>query len=288
MNQHMSKLGFLEKSKLLIIHADDAGLSHSENRATIEALQNGIVNSYSIMVPCPWFYEMATFAKNNPQYDNGIHLTLTCEWENFRFGPVLPASEVPSLVDENGHFFKDRDSLKKNAVADDVWRELNAQIETALNFGLYPTHIDSHMYSIAVRSDIFKIYKNLGEEYNLPVLISSEMMEAVGLDVEVNIDDNDILIDKLHIGKKEDFDNGKLKDYYARVFDNLSVGLNVLLLHPAFDDNEMKGITINHKNFGAKWRQMDLDYFTSQDCKLRLKKSNVKLITWKDIGGTKV
>ena len=98
------KLGFDKTTKLLMIHADDAGLSHSENRATIKSLTHGIVNSYSMMVPCPWFYEMAVFAKNNPQYDNGIHLTLTCEWENYKFGPVLPVAEVPSLVNEAGYF----------------------------------------------------------------------------------------------------------------------------------------------------------------------------------------
>ncbi len=284
----LNNLGLSEERKFLMIHADDAGLSHSQNRATIQALQKGMVNSYSIMVPCPWFYEMATFAKNNPQYDNGIHLTLTCEWENYRFGPVLPVSEVPSLVDENGYFFKNRDSLKKNAAADEVWRELNAQIETALDFGLRPTHIDSHMYSVAARPDFFKFYKDLEDEYNLPVLISTEMMKVVGLDVEANIDKNDVPINKLHIGKKEDFEKGKLKDYYAGVFDNLSEGLNLLLLHPAFDDDEMKGITINHPNFGSKWRQIDLDYFTSQDCKTRLKESNIKLITWKEIKNVKV
>ncbi len=99
-------LGFPENTKLLIVHADDAGLSHSGNRATIKSLQYGVVNSFSIMVPCPWFHEMAVFARKNPRFDYGIHLTLTCEWEYYRFDPVLPISEVPSLVDENGHFYK--------------------------------------------------------------------------------------------------------------------------------------------------------------------------------------
>lgn len=109
------KLGYPENSKLLIIHADDAGLSHWENGATIQALKKGIVNSYSIMVPCPWFYEMASFAKENPQFDNGIHLTLTCEWENYKFGPVIPIREVSSLVDQNGYFHKSRMDFITNA-----------------------------------------------------------------------------------------------------------------------------------------------------------------------------
>ena len=132
------RLGFQEGAKLLIIHADDAGLCHSENRATFETLQKGIVNSYSIMVPCPWFYEASVFAKNNPDYDNGVHLTLTCEWENYKFGPVLPISEVSSLVDENGHFFKNRDGVRNNALAEEVRKELTAQIEKAIKLWIEP------------------------------------------------------------------------------------------------------------------------------------------------------
>ncbi len=278
-----TRLGFSEESKLLMIHADDAGLSHSENMATMQSLESGLVNSYSIMVPCPWFYEMAIFAKNNPQFDHGIHLTLTCEWENYKFGPVLPISEVPSLVDENGYFYKDRESLKNNALIGEVEKELKAQIEKALEFGLQPTHLDSHMYSVAAKPEFFQIYKDLGAEYNLPVPIYKEMMETVGLEVEPNINKNDIVINKLHLGKFEDFEKGRLKNYYENVFHNLSAGLNLLILHPAFDDNEMKGITVNHPNFGSEWRQIDFDYFTSKEAKLKLKEGHIELITWNDI-----
>ena len=203
-------LGFSEDTKLLIVHADDAGLSHSENMATIQALENGIVNSYSMMVPCPWFYEIAVFAKNNPQFDNGIHLTLTCEWENYKFGPVLPVSEVPSLVDLNGHFYKKREQLRENASLVDVKKELQAQIEKALKFGLKPSHIDSHMYSVAAKPEYFQIYKDLGAKYNLPVPIYREMMKSVGLDTKTNIDKNDTVINKLHLGRFEDFEKGRL------------------------------------------------------------------------------
>lgn len=141
-------MGLSESAKLVMIHADDAGLSHSENLATIQSLEHGIVNSYSIMVPCSGFEEMATFAKNNAQFDYGIHLTLTCEWDYHRFGPVLPASEVKSIVDKEGHFFKTRRELKNSASAEDVQKEFEAQIEKAYALGLTPTHIDSHMYSV--------------------------------------------------------------------------------------------------------------------------------------------
>ncbi|PIB30604.1 polysaccharide deacetylase family protein [Maribacter sp. 4G9] len=277
------KLGFPEKTKLLIIHADDAGLSHSENMATIQSLEKGIVNSYSIMVPCPWFYEMAVFAKNNPQFDNGIHLTLTCEWENYRFGPVLPIKQVPSLVDENGHFYKKREELRKNASSDDVRKELQAQIEKAIKFGLKPTHLDSHMYSIGASPKFFEIYRDLGKKYNLPIMISGQLMEMVGLNPDHTIKNGDLIIEKVHFGVFEYFESGKLSDYYSKVFENLVSGLNIILIHPAFDDNEMKGITINHPNFGSEWRQIDFDSFTSRENIAKLEESDIELITWNDI-----
>lgn len=283
----LQKLGFPETSKLLIIHADDAGLSHSENRAIIQALKHGIVNSYSIMAPSPWFYEMAVFAKNNPQFDHGIHLTLTCEWENYKFGPVLPVSEVPSLADGNGHFYKSRAELAKNASPEDVGRELQAQIEKALKFGLKPTHLDSHMYSVGANPAFFKIYKALGIKYDIPVLINKQMMEMAGLNPQLNIEEDDFIIDKTYLGAFQYFETGKLGEYYSKMLENLSSGLNLILIHPAFDDAEMKGIAINHPNFGSAWRQIDFDFFTNEATRSKLRENNIELISWKEITNRK-
>ncbi|APQ18461.1 polysaccharide deacetylase family protein [Maribacter hydrothermalis] len=279
----LQKLGYDSDAKLLIIHADDAGLSHSENRATIYALKNGFVNSYSIMVPCPWFYEMALFAKENPQIDNGVHLTLTCEWENYKFGPVLPITEVPSLVDENGHFFKKREELRIKAKPEHVEKELRAQIDKALNFGLQPTHLDSHMYSVGSNKKFFKIYKKLGKEYGLPVLVNPQLMEMVGIDAELCVEEDDFIVDQTYVGNYNYFEKGKLSDFYTETIEGLSAGVNLILIHPAFDDDEMKGVTVNHPNFGSAWRQIDIDYFTKVENRLKLKENNIKLITWADI-----
>lgn len=277
------KLGYPEDTKLLIIHADDAGLSHSENQATIKALQNGSVNSYSIMVPCPWFFEMALFAQKNPNYDCGIHLTLTCEWENYKFGPVLPASQVSSLTDHNGYFYKSRADFKNNAKSAEIKKELTAQIERALQFGIKPTHLDSHMCSVGVTPEILEIYKELGRTYNLPVFINKDFVESIRLSDEKYNYENTILADNLIIGNFADFETGALKNYYAKALDNIPPGFNVLLIHPAFDESEMQGITINHPNFGSEWRQIDFDFFTSQECKSKLKENNIQLITWREI-----
>jgi predicted glycoside hydrolase/deacetylase ChbG (UPF0249 family) len=278
------KLGYPENTKLLIIHADDAGLSHSENQATIKTLQNGFVNSYSIMTPCPWFFEMANFAKNNPQYDCGVHLTLTCEWENYKFGPVLPLSEVSSLTDQNGHFYKSRADFKNHAKPSEIKKELTAQIEKALQFGIQPTHLDSHMCSIGVTPEILEIYKELGRQYNLPVFINKQFVESISLsNEEYNFNDM-LLTDNLLIGYYNDFEKGELRNSYSKALDNAIPGLNVFLLHPAYDDFEMQGITVNHPNFGSAWRQIDFDFFTSEECGKKLKENNIQLVTWREIG----
>lgn len=281
------KLGYPENTKLLMIHADDAGLSHSENQATIQALQKGSVNSYSIMVPCPWFFEMAEFAKNNPNYDCGIHLTLTCEWENYKFGPVLPISEVPGLVDQNGYFYKTRKDFKNKAKLSEIKKELTAQIEKALQFGIQPTHLDSHMCSVGVSPEILEIYKELGKTYNLPVFINRDFVESVRLSDEKYDYTNTLLADNLLIGYYADFEKGELRKSYEKALDNVIPGFNVFLLHPAFDDFEMQGITINHPNFGSEWRQIDFDFFTSSECRTKLKENQIQLITWKEISAVK-
>lgn len=277
------KLGYPANTKLLMIHADDAGLSHSENQATIKALEIGCVNSYSIMVPCPWFFEMSLFAKNNPNYDCGIHLTLTCEWENYKFGPVLPVSEVPSLVDQNGHFYKTRQDFKNNAKPSEVKKELIAQIEKALHFDIQPTHLDSHMCSVGVTPEILEIYKELGKTYNLPVFINRGFVESISLSDEKYDFENTLLAENLLIGYYNDFEKGELKKSYEKALDTVIPGFNVFLLHPAFDDFEMQEITVNHPNFGSEWRQMDFDFFTSEECRKKLKENNIQLVTWKEI-----
>lgn len=284
-NQNLSeKLGFSKDSKLLIIHADDAGLSCAENKATIESLQNGSVNSYSIMVNCPWFYQIAQFAKENPMYDYGIHLTLTCEWQSFKFGPVLSINEVPSLVDKNGFFYKSRKELLEHADLKEVKLELCAQIEKAFHLGLIPTHLDSHMYSLGVSNDYLNIYHELGETYNLPIMLNKNLIKEIsGLDQFIISTTKNALVDHVILGNYEAFKKGILSGFYEESLENMKKGFNLILIHPAYNSSEMKTITVNHPNFGSEWRQIDLDFFTSKKCKDIIAKNDIQLITWKDI-----
>lgn len=277
----LERSGYGKNDILLMIHADDAGLSCSENAATIETLETGIVNSYSIMVPCPWFLDMANFAKHHPQYDCGIHLTLTCEWKHYKFGPVLPYSEVPSLVDQHGFFLAKREMVKKLAKPQEVKKELKAQIDRALAAGIKPTHLDSHMYTLGLTNELMDVYRQLGQEYRLPILLSDQLLADVGNPNSLQESDN--IVNAVHIGNFKAMESTGLDELYTQIINNLKAGLNVILIHPAIDNMEMKQICVEHPNFGSLWRQMDFDFFTDPNTTNLLKERNIIPITWREI-----
>src|SRR6266849_6417936 len=127
----VERLGYPPGTKLIIVHADDLGETHSVNAAAIKALQGGTINSASLMVPCPWFPEIADYAKSHPDADFGLHLTLTSERVYYRWGPVVSKDRVPSLVDENVYFHHDwKPTTRINPKEVDL--ELRAQIDPAV------------------------------------------------------------------------------------------------------------------------------------------------------------
>ena len=270
------RLGYPKNTKLLIIHADDIGVSHSENLATFQAMENGVVNSASIMMPCPWVPEVAEYAKAHPGVDFGLHLTLTSEWKYYKWGPLLQ-NEVKSLLTDKGYLTDGSVNLAEKAKVEEVEKELRAQIELAKNFGIDITHLDSHMGTLFTSPALIQTYIKLGRELRVPVLLADR-----GGALKEFVTEKDVVADQVYVLTPADFAKGS-KNYYTNILKTMRPGLNVILLHAAFDDAEMRAVTIDHPDYGAAWRQADYDFFTSADCKKLLKDQNIQLITWRAI-----
>jgi len=283
------KLGYEKTDKLLIVHADDLGLAHSENAATIQAITNGVVNSTSIMMPCAWATEAGEMVADLPDLDIGIHITLTNEWHTYKYGPIASKSKVPGLVGPDGFMYKDCASVAQNASPEEVEKEMRAQIEAAINIGIQPTHLDSHMGCVFYgRPEYVASYLKLAKEYGIPAMMNQQIVDAVikpNPDIFKDVDLGElILIDRAEIANPQAYDEIGMEGFYTDLLNSLEPGVTVLLNHIAFDDAEMRAITTRFTHWHAAWRQADFDFFTGQKVRDLLKKNDIKLITWKEIG----
>jgi chitin disaccharide deacetylase len=276
------RLGYSRDAKLLIVHADDLGMAHSVNVATIKALGTGLVNSGSIMVPCPWLSEIAAYARSNPQADLGLHLTLTSEWTNFRWGPVSSKDRVSSLLDKDGYFHLLETDAAAHADPKQVEIEIVAQIEKARALGIQPTHLDSHMGTLYQSKALFEVFLRVARSQKLPVRVARDWFPRADFLAET-LNQNDVYIDRvLDIGP------GVAPQDWARFYSDelkkLEPGVTEVVIHLAYDDAEMQGATANHPNWGAAWRQRDLEFFTSDAFRKVLEENQIKLITWRELG----
>ncbi|NJB69859.1 hypothetical protein GGR42_000321 [Saonia flava] len=276
------RLGYSKDAKLLIIHGDDLGVANSQNRASIKALENSPVNSASIMVPCPWFPEIAAYARKNQNVDFGLHLTLNSEWDFYKWGPVSSKDSVPGLVNKDGYFFSSVDSLQMQGTAQEVEIELRNQVKKAYKAGINVTHLDGHMGAAMSRPDYLEAYMRIGKEYGLPVLMDKRVYDIPNDAIQKLLGPNTVLADKILSASPATFDAG-MEEFYTNVLTTLEPGLNFLILHLAYDDDEMKAVTVNHPYWGAKWRQADFDFFTSEKCGALIKKQGIVLVTWKEL-----
>src|SRR5213080_5140420 len=163
------RLGYPASARLLVIHADDLGMNHSVNRAIFEALDKGWVTSSSILVPCPWFPEVARFAKTHPDADLGIHQALNSEWTDFRWGPVSSRDKVPSLLDGQGYLPLLETQVARQAKPAEVEGELRAQIDRARSLGIPLTHLDTHMGALLGTPELIQMYREVAQDYRLPI-----------------------------------------------------------------------------------------------------------------------
>jgi predicted glycoside hydrolase/deacetylase ChbG (UPF0249 family) len=279
------RLGYPADARLIVIHADDLGMAHSVNRATFEALEKGWITSSSILVPCPWFPEVARFGREHPDADLGIHLALNSEWNDFRWRPVASVDAVPSLLDKDGYLPLEETAVVANAKPDQVERELRAQVDRAKAAGIHLTHLDSHMGTLFRSPALLQVYLKLGPAYNLPLLV-----ERVGQDRAVpgtspwaQGAQADAVIDRV---VSLDAPGAPITDWpaaYEKILSPLPAGVYELIVHLAYDDEEMRGATWDHPNWGAAWRQADFDLVKSPRFHDFLKSHGFVEVKWKDL-----
>ncbi len=276
------RLGHPADARLLVIHADDLGMSRSVNRATFEAFENGWITSASILVPCPWFPDVARWARAHPTADLGIHLALNSEWTGFRWGPVSGRNVVPSLLDRDGYLPLIEADVVAGARPAEIDRELRAQIDRARDAGIALTHLDSHMATLFRTAEFFEIYRKLGPAYGLPVLM--ERLGARGGEQAgwTNASQADALIDRV-IAIAPGVPKDEWGQAYEKMLAPLPPGVYQLIVHLGYDDEEMRGATFDHPDWGSAWRQNDLEVVKSARFREFLREQRFVLVGWKDL-----
>jgi hypothetical protein len=276
------RLGHPRGAKLLIVHADDIGEWHAVNAATIRAFGTGLVNSGSMMVPCPWFPEIAAWAKAHPDADLGLHLTVTSERTAYRWGPVASRDLVPSLLDPQGYLRKIQVEAAQAIDAREVEVELRAQVERALAFGLKPTHLDAHQFVLYLRPDVFQSLVRVSRAFGIPIAMARNYVEehpyiatALGPDAPI--------IDRAFDIPPE-IPAEKWGDWYEGEIRKIGPGVTAIVMHLGDADAELRAATADRPTWGAEWRQRDADFFTGERFRRLVEECGLTLVTWREIG----
>ncbi|WP_080238976.1 polysaccharide deacetylase family protein [Spirosoma rigui] len=166
---YAERLGFPKGKKVIILHVDDAGMSYESNLGTINAVDKGIASSTSVMMPCGWVPQFFDYLKTKPSLDAGVHLTLTAEWNTYRWSPLVGREKAPGLYDEQGAFWHSVAQVVEHASADEVDAEIRAQLARYRSFGVEPTHMDSHMGTL-FEPKFLPRYVKLAMDEKIPIL----------------------------------------------------------------------------------------------------------------------
>lgn len=275
------RLGYKATDKILIINGDDTGMCHAANLATIECLEKGVMRSATIMVPCPWFPEIAAYAKQNPDKDFGIHLCHTSEWVKYRWGPVADRDQVPGLIDPDGYLWRGVEDVYKNAKPEEALIEGRVQIKRALGAGIDVTHLDSHMGTLQLHPEYVNVYLQLAVEFNLPVrMASQETLARFGqTELRRQFAAKGILFpDYFVYDELKDLKKG-VKPFWMNIVKNLKPGVTELYIHAALPTDESKGIT---GSWSTRAEEYEL-FANDQDMKRLIEEEKIILISFRPI-----
>ena len=264
----------MSEEKLLIIHMDDIGMNYACNEAAKDLFKKGIVTSASIMVPCAWSYDFIQWCRDKSEYDVGIHSTLTCEWNACRWRPLLDKSHVPGLTGSDGFMHKGNEVVLSRATPDEINQEIRAQVNQAISWGLKPTHLDRHMYTICMRPDFFEEYITIAKENNIPYQMNSKEYDAI-----------DKISQRVPVKKFDgSVSSGDGKDYETKkaslmqALEEMQPGFYQLTIHPVKNTPEIGEII-------PEWMDRYLEYqlFMDNDILEYINKLGIKRVSWRSM-----
>ena len=267
------RLGYKASDRLLIINGDDVGMCHAANQGTIESLEKGLMTSATIMVPCPWFYEIAEYARNHPEKDFGLHLCHTAEWKHYRWGPVAALDQVPGLVDASGCLWPEVEQVYAKSNPQEALVEARAQITKAVAAGIEVTHLDSHMGTLQYDPRYLEVYLKLAVEFNLPVRMASQatLEKFQQADLRARFAAQGILFPDYFVFEELPEEGKDVKAFWLKIVAGLKPGVTELYIHAAKPTEELQAIT-------GSWRTRSAEFevFTNdQEMRKLVKEQNI-------------
>lgn len=283
------KLGFPSGKKVILLHIDDAGMCDEANIATRNYFEKGDLLSAAIMVPCPYAEELIEWAKTLESPDIGVHLTLTSEWKNYRWGPVSDTSKVSGLIDPEGKMWHDVPDVVMHASAEEVETEVRSQIDRVLAMGYTPSHIDTHMGTLYGSLEYLKVFLKIATEYNIPANAIDISNQAIADNFRKQgyplTDEAVELLNQYSLPKLDNFSSVPNGDSYENkrnkffaLLNSLGPGLTEIIFHPSVETDNLKTIT-------GSWQQRvwEAQLFSDPVVKDFFEKNDIIITTWREV-----
>jgi predicted glycoside hydrolase/deacetylase ChbG (UPF0249 family) len=297
-NTLAEKLSFPGNAKLLIIHADDLGMCRSLNEVSFHAMDAKIVTSGGLMVDGPYAATAVDYYRQHPEADLGVHLVFTSEWTSLPKRPITPVNLTKSLVNPSGEFWASAAEVAQHATLTDITREIEAQIQKALSFGLKPSHLDTHSGVMFTRPDFLAAYLKAAKKHHLMPLLPKLSPENEAMATAMGIPLKDLkpvwkkgeyqgqaVLDTLYLDEQT-IGTEKRKEAYLQFLRGLKPGLSEILLDLADENSPEIKALLKSKVTGAEDvgpMFSDRDFFTDPATLETIRKLDIRLISWRDI-----
>lgn len=285
MNPILKQAGFSPNDRVCIIHADDVGMCQASLAAFEDMLEVGLVTSGSTMVPCSWFPATAAFCRANPQVDMGVHITLTCEWDAYRWGPLSTRDPQSGLMDEEGYFPRTPQHIWEQADLAAALGEVDVQLARAAAAGIDITHAEDHMAAL-LHPRLFAPFIELLLRRGIPIRQGRPQppqdgeggWDAANREVLLQAAARGAALIDCGGGFSLDEPEGKIeraREFFTRMPPG---GLSLLVGHPAQDTPELRAIA-------PDWRGRVADYqaLMSRELKADAHRLGVQLIGFRQL-----